>query len=345
MLHPDALVVANADSLSFVRTWYDDSLRARLRAGAALTAAERYAVVDDAWAAVVAAQTPVSSFLDLITGFDHETDLSVWQAMLAALGWCDRFVDGQTRERLRDFVRVLMRPSFERLGWTPSAGEANLERRLRGALIRGLAILGEDPETQAQARELESEANAGGDVDADVAAAAVDIVAHVGGAEEHARYRDLARSASTPQVQERYLFALARFRDQSLNGETLEATLADEIRSQDAPYVLNAMMAHRDNGPMTFRFVAERWGAMVDRFAASNIIALGAGVRWLTDPDVVEESQAFFAEHDIPQNHLMLQQALERQRVAAALRRRITPELEAYFSGEGRPGSTPQTGV
>jgi len=51
----------------------------------------------------------------------------------------------------------------------------------------------------------------------------------------------------------------------------------------------------------------------------------------LTEPDIVGDVQAFFAEHDIPQNHLMLLQALERQRVFAALRQRAAPELTERF--------------
>ncbi len=46
----------------------------------------------------------------------------------------------------------------------------------------------------------------------------------------------------------------------------------------------------------------------------------------------VDEAAAFFAEHPIPQSAKMLEQMLERQRVAAALRERATPDLEAYFS-------------
>jgi aminopeptidase N len=332
LLDPSALVVANANAVSFVRIWYDEELRRRLSAGAKLSGLERYAVIDDAWAAVVTGTESVVSFLELVRGFVGETDLAVWQAILSGLGWCDRFVEGDTRERLRDFVRDLVRPTFDRLGWSPAPDESDLTKQLRGALILGLAVLGEDPEAQAQARELESEARAGGDVDPAVAAAAIEVVAHGGGGGDHARYRDLARAAATPQEQERYLFALARFREPELVDATLAATLTDEIRTQDAPYLLNRQMTGRDHGARAFRYVAEHWDEMLDRFASSNIIALGAGVRWLTEPSLVDEVAAFFAEHDIPQNHLMLQQSLERQRVAAALRGRASPELEAYFA-------------
>ena len=56
-------------------------------------------------------------------------------------------------------------------------------------------------------------------------------------------------------------------------------------------------------------------------------------MRYLTDPSTVEDVQTFFETHDIPQNHLMLLQFLERQRVAAALRERAVPELAARFGG------------
>ena len=44
------------------------------------------------------------------------------------------------------------------------------------------------------------------------------------------------------------------------------------------------------------------------------------GVRFLTLPEQVEDAAAFFASHPIPQSAKGLEQTLERQRVAAALR-------------------------
>ena len=62
LAHPDAIVVANAGSTAFVRTFYDDELRARLtRQTRSRTCrpAERQSLVDDAWATVVAGQAGI----------------------------------------------------------------------------------------------------------------------------------------------------------------------------------------------------------------------------------------------------------------------------------------------
>jgi aminopeptidase N len=335
MAAPDAVVVGNAGGASFVRVFYDDDLLARLTAGAAelLTPAERQCLVDDVWASVVAGDAHASSFIDLVAGFGDETDPSVWQAIVAGLGWCDRFLEGAPRDRFRNFVRDLVRPALERLGWERREEDGDLDRELRGDLIRALGVLGDDPETQAAAREAESEARAGADVEPAVAAAAVDVVAFVGGPEDYERFRTRTKEAPTPQEQDRYLYALTRFRDDALFDRTLRATSSEDIRAQDVPFVLARAEFNRELGGAAWRFVRDNWDDIVSRIAPSNVIALSAGIRTLTDPEVVADVQAFFAEHDIPQNHMMLLQALERQRVFAALRERATADLAARFAG------------
>jgi puromycin-sensitive aminopeptidase len=326
----DAIVVANAGGASFVRTFYDDELRGRLVSAAfeQLTAIERQCLVDDTWAAVVAGDAPASSFIDLVGNFGAETDPSVWQAIVTGLSWCDRFVEGPARERFQDFVRDLVRPAFERVGWDAIEGEPELDRELRGDLVRTLGVLGDDPETQAHAREAERDPLS----DPAVAAAAIDVVAHSGGPEDHGRYVARAKDAPTPQEQLRYLVALARFRDPALMERTLASTLGDDIRAQDAPYVIARSLINRELGGSAWRFVAAQWNELSDRLAASNMISMVSGARWITAPADVAGVQAFFREHDLPQNRLMLQQMLERQRVYAALRERAAPDLAARFA-------------
>ena len=299
LLSPDAVVVANAGSASFVRVWYDDELRSRMvaRAMDVLSPIERYSLVDDAWAAVVAGTASAGSFLDLVQGFQDETDLRVWQAILGGLGW------------------------------DASEDESDLTRALRGQLVQSLAVLGADPETLAQCRELELE----GEGDPQILQAAVEAVAAEGTAEDLDRYWQRYRGATTPQEEERYLFATSRFPGEAEIDRLLSSAMSDEVRTQDAPYLLARATTNRRQGPKVWRFIADHWDSMQDRFAASNIIGLASGIRYLTDRDVVDEVDAFFREHDIPQNHLMLQQGLERMRVAAKLRERVTPELLERF--------------
>jgi puromycin-sensitive aminopeptidase len=334
LAHPDALLVANVGGVGFVRTFYDDELRARLvsRATVELTPSERLALVDDTWAAVVAGAAPVSAFLDLATGFAEETSPEVWRTLVAGLNTCDRFLEGEPRERFRASVRSLVGPALERLGWVPRDGETDLELELRGVLIRAMGVLGNDRATQALARETEERSRAGGEVEPSVAAAAVDVTAFVGGPDEFDAFEAQMTAATTPQEQRRYRNALTMFRDPALLERTLALATSEAIRPQDAPFVLARLMYNRDLGHLAWPFVRDHWDELVARFAPSNVIYLASGALSLTTPEDVADVQAFFAVHVIPQNQLTLTQGLERQRLMAALRQWAAPDLEARFA-------------
>src|SRR5207237_9101255 len=134
----DTVVIGNAGGAAFVRVFYDDELRARLtaRASTDLTPAERQCLVDDAWASVVAGDASASSFIDLVGGFAQESDPSVWQAIVAGLAWCDRFVEGAARDRLRDFLRNLLRRALEPIGAGPRRAAAHRQLESRAGLDR-----------------------------------------------------------------------------------------------------------------------------------------------------------------------------------------------------------------
>jgi hypothetical protein len=64
------------------------------------------------------------------------------------------YLDGEPRERFRSFVRELVGPRLQALGWTAAEGEDDLTGELRGLLIRAHAVLGDDAGAQATASEL-----------------------------------------------------------------------------------------------------------------------------------------------------------------------------------------------
>jgi puromycin-sensitive aminopeptidase len=333
-LAQDTVVVANAEGASFLRVGYEGALRERIwrHVFETLASIERFGLVDDTWAGAVAGGVPAAEYFGLVRGLTAETDLHVWQTVVTTMGWLDRFVEGAPREELRRYVRELVRPAFDRLGWEPGTDEPDLSRSLRGTLVSALAIIGADAEVTARARELEEAARAGRPVDASLAAAAVAVVAATGGSDDYEGFLARSKDAPTPQEQLRYLYALADFRQPELMDRTLGLALSDEVRSQNAPFLLARAMSNRDVGDRAWRFVKEHWEEANRRLPPNTIIYLADGVRFLTTPEQEADVQAFFAEHDIPQARKMLRQVLERQRINVAFRRRVEPQLAAFFT-------------
>ena len=324
--------VVNAGGHAFVRVRYDAALLRRLTGSLGdLAPSERYQLVDDTWATVLAGSTEASTFIDLARSFADETDLAVWGSILTGLSWCERILEGEPRARLRSLVRALARPAFDRLGLAAAADDPSPVRSLRALLLSSLAVLGDDPEVVAMAREEEVRSRRGDVVDPDVAAASVGAVASRGGVAEFEAFVARSQDAPTPQEALRYTYALADFRDADAFRRMLDHVDSGAVRIQEQPFVLRMAMANREHGEVAWRFIRERWDAIAGRVSPQNLERVAEGVRFLITPELEAQAQAFFAEHDIPQARLQLQQALERQSVAVRFRSRAAAPLAAYL--------------
>ena len=323
----DGAVVANAGGHGFYRVAYSAELLEALRgpALAELSTAERYGLVDDTWASVVAGHTTALAFCRFASGFAGEQELAVWQVLLAALRTCDRLVPDDDRAALRAYVAGLVRPALAALGWERAAGESDLRGELRGLLIRALGIQAADEATVRRARLV---FQAGSD-DPAVLAACVGIVAATGDATEYERFLDGFRTAPTPQERLRFLYGLAEFPGEALMDRTLAFALSGEVRTQNAPFLLNRCIAHRELGERAWQFVRQHWDEANRTFPDNLIVRMVDPLRLLVRPHQQVEVAGFFAEHPIPQAAKTLEQMLERQRINVALAERDGAALGA----------------
>ncbi len=322
---PAEWVVVNSGGSGFFRVRYaPDALRALTgRAAQELTPLERYGLVDDAWASVLAGTTRVGTYLELLRAATaEENDLSVWQRISASLAALDRIVADGDRPRFAAFVRALVTPALHRLG-DPVAGEPDRTAALRGTLFEALGVLGADQSVRERARELHQRgADQPGSVDPDLFDAALRVVAAAGDASTYDDFLARSKRAGTPQETLRYLGALADLPAAELVDRFLGLTLTDEVRTQDAPYLLRRAIASREHGPRAWAFVHRNWDTVTARFPNNSIPRLLEGVRTLTDPAVAADVDAFLAEHPVPQGAKTVAQHLERMKVNVALRQR-----------------------
>ncbi len=332
LAEPDAPVVVNAGAHGFVRVAYDDALRARLTGDAisSLSVVERYSLVDDAWNAVVAGRLGAPELLAFLDGFGAERELAVWQAIGIALRGLGRLVEGEARDAFRARVRALAGLPLAELGWEPPAGEDDLTGKLRGLLVSTVAVLGNDPATQARCRAIVADP-AG--VHPELVAAATNVVAAVGDEADYERFLRAWRQAATPQEQLRFLYALGDFPTAELVQRSCELAMSGEVRTQNAAFLLARCIANREHGEQAWQFVRRHWDEANERFPANTIIYMVDPVKLLTGDAVSADVQSFFAEHEVPQSAKTLEQVLERQRVNTALRRREAPRLAADLTG------------
>ena len=326
----DATVVVNAGGHGFMRVAYDDTLRARITGDTleGLTVIDRYNLIDDAWNAVISGRLAAADFLSFVEAFHDNRDLAVWQAIAVGLRGLGRLVDGPAYEGLQHRVADLARPVVADLGWEPTEGESDLTSKFRGLMVGVLAVQGNDAEAQARCREMLNDDT----TDPELAAIAAVAVASIGTDEDYDEFVTRFRTAETPQLKLRYMFALAEFPQAEQIRRTIDLALSGEVKTQDAPFLLNRCIANRQNGAMAWEFVRRQWPQLLEKFPDNTIVRMVSSITTLTTPDLVADVRAFFSEHPIPQAVKTLEQLLERQKVNAGLRAREAESLAAALT-------------
>jgi puromycin-sensitive aminopeptidase len=337
LVEPALWVLANTEGTGFYRVNHSPQLLAALVAHAHsdLSPIERFGLIDDAWASVLAGRTSAHDFLRTIDAFHHETDLSVWQRIISSLSALDRLLEGEARDAFESRVRTLLAPAITRLGDMPIAGESDRDRALRGVLFEALGVLGADAASRERARvilglsqdQVLSEVDRADATDAAMRAAAVAIVSASGTASEFDLFVASMEQAATPQDEVRYLGALADFPDADSMRRLLTMSITDAVRTQNAPMVLRRALTNRDHGELAWFFISAEWETINARFPSNSIARLLEGIRSLSKPSTAHEVLSFFETHEVPQGDKILAQHLERLEVSVALRQREADRL------------------
>jgi hypothetical protein len=284
---------------------------------------ERYNLVSDSWAAALSGQAPLSDVLAVARALvtSAEGDPSVWSVILGALGLLDRIVPEADRPVLALAVRTLLGPLARDLGWDPRDDDGERTPSLRSAVLRTLGTIGADGDTKAEAARRFAQADTV-PLHPDTESAVLDIVASDGGPAEFEAFLARYRTPSTPQEEIRYLYALASFSDPDLASRTFDLALT-EVRTQNAPFVLQSLVANRTTGPATWERITEEWDALVAKFPANILPRMLDGVRVLCDPpELADRVTAFVETHPLPSGGKTVEQILERLAVNVAFGQR-----------------------
>jgi len=182
----DDVTVVNARASGYYRVRYPAAHLRRLAARlGALDASERFILLGDTWASVVAGRAELEDFLHLAEALGDEEDPDVWGQASGALRFLDHTVDDATRPVVAAYTRALMAEPFARLGWQPPPDESERTATLRAQLLGMLGTVGQDETVRRRCAALHADALAGGaDLDPNLASTIVSVAATAGGPAE-----------------------------------------------------------------------------------------------------------------------------------------------------------------
>lgn len=318
--------IVNAGGHCFYRVRYDKKLLAALsdKIYDKLSAIERFNLVNDTWAMTVAGYVSLSDYLQMLSTFKTETDKNVWFVIANSLNYLDRVVeDGAERKALESFTQNLLSQAIEKLGWHPQAGEDQLTGQLRGTIIGTLGTVGNCSDTQKKAQELypkyRQDSNA---IDPNLVPAIVNIIAGCGDSALYKEFAALWKAGKTPQEEERYLFALANFKQEDLLKETLTKTTNGDVRTQNAPYLLRAVMMNVHGRKLAWEHMKNSWEYITSKYPDNSIARMLEGITALACPQMEKDVLKFLKDNPVKQGGKTIDQHVERLHVVVKFKER-----------------------
>jgi puromycin-sensitive aminopeptidase len=320
----EAPVVLNAGGSGVFRSRYGAAELSALSSHIdELEELERATLLADGWASLFAGQITWNAFIAIAKGLGNQNEPNPWGTVATAFSYARRVLEGAQLEKLTQSALEIFGPQFDRLGWDASTGEDELTPQLRAIVIGVLGITGKDASIISEALKR-FDAN---EMDGDLARTILSIVADQNRPGDYATFLDRYRNPTNPQEEQRYLWGLVDFSDETIALDAAEKCFS-EFRSQDASVVLGILTRNATTGPSVWKYMTKRWDEALEKFPPSSQSRLALGVPlFIRDEMFADTVEKFHSSHPLAGEQRTVEQQLERMRVglafAAAIRQQF----------------------
>jgi len=335
-----AWVVGNAGARGYYRAAAPPAIvRTMAEKVETLSATERIAVLSDEWALVRSGRHEVGTFLDLVSGFRDERTAGVMTTFASVLATIDdQFATGATRSAYRAWAGKFIAPALADVGLEARGGDTDEAKALRATVVNLAGQTAREKQVLAKSRTLVlQELDKPGSIEPTLLGVLIGLAAIDGDAALYDRYLAKMKTAADPEEHDRYMYALTSFTDPLFIRRTIDLALSDAIRSQDAKYVVGALLENPDARRLAWQLTRERWPEIQKKTGefVGNTVVVGA-LAGFCDAATAAEVKTFFSTNKVPDAARTLQQSIERIQSCAATTAIQGPKLAEWLKQPGR---------
>ncbi len=328
-------VYGNAEGRGYYRTSYD-SVSLHKMVGTLesdLSGPERVQLVNDSWAMVRSGRGSIADYLAVVQGLQAERSNAVMAAVSGELRYIsDYLVTDADRAQYEGWVRNLLHPVAEELGYRTASNDSDETKELRATVLSILGDSGHDPKVLATAREMTLQALEGSDsVDPSLFGVMVGLAAMHGDAALYDRIMAKLNSKNLPPEEfYSWAYALTAFRDPQLLKRTLEYISGPKVRNQDTAGMLGAVWRNPAGKKVGWEFFKANFPRLKTKLATYSYGEMAGQSGTFCDVDTRKDVAQFFSE-TAPQAKRSLNRALERIDNCIRLRQQQEPDLAAWL--------------
>ena len=335
-------VMGNAGAAGYYRVGYQPEAVHALAndAETKLTPAERIGLQNDIWASVRVGREPVGDYLAFAQGLESDRNRAVLEDVLGRLNYVGQYlVSDSDREGFRMWLRQLLAPAMNDVGWEPKAGESDEQKTLRARLFNALGYDARDPQTLAEARKITEKALADpSSVDHELAGTALPLAAINGDAEYYDKLMAGLKNPKSPEEYYSYFFTLPQFTDTKLLQRTLDYAISPDVRSQDALQLVTSVLVNPAGQQLAWDFIRQHWSAMEKAggpFASAQVVG---ATSVFCDAGLRDQVTEFFAAHRVAAAERTYKQSIERINACVDLKSQQEPQLASWLGQHSTAG-------
>nr|CAB3449347.1 unnamed protein product [Digitaria exilis] len=331
----DFWIKLNVNQTSFYRVSYDEELASRLRYAIEtnkLSAADRYGVLDDAYALCMAGKQKLVSLLHLIAAFKDETEYTVLAHTSQKIAEMVAVAAPEQLGNLKKFIIDFLEPFAQKLGWDAKSGEGHLDALLRGTLLTALAELGHEATINEAVRRFNVflEDRETPLLPPDVRKAAYVALMQTVNESNKAGYESLLkiyRETDLSQEKVRVLGSLASCPDPVVVREALDFIMSPEVRNQDAIFLLRGVCS--GGYEVAWQWLKDNWEYILGAYSGTLLTYfVNITVSPLATDEKADEAEEFFKSRIKASIARTVKQSIERVRINAQWVKSIKGEAE-----------------
>ncbi len=305
----------NKGEISFVRVKYNKEtlnfLKKQIIANK-LPTADRLGVIRDLFALAEGGYIDTDIALDFSLAYENETEYIVWSELTSGMNRVYHIISDESfKDEYKKYALSLFSPLAKRMGWKPERDEHHSHTFLRNLALSQSGFYG-DKEVTKEAIKLFILKNKS--IPADIRGVIYSIVARNGGEQEWKSFEKLYKEEKMQEEKDRYVRALASFTDKKLLSKTLEFAVSENVRAQDAPFIITATWQNSEGRDLTWNFIKKNWQILLKKYGEGGhflgriLSPLGTHIK-TKDAD---DAKKFFKSHPAPGAERTLEQSYER---------------------------------
>eukprot|EP01083_Nonionella_stella_P013142 37030_1 len=302
---------------------------------------DRVNLLSDAAAMVPAGYASATDLLCLMEAYSGDTDQAVWDGVLGALFQVMHIMreeDGYPLLQL--YGQVLLSSIHERLGWEKRADESDRESKLRAQIIGALGACSHQP-TVDGAKERFAEMMDGHDIAPDIREKILPIVVRNGGIVEWQQVKKIFETTTDASYKIRALCALGASKDKTLLKKTLDYSMSDSVRRQDAPYAISGVGRNTVGTQVAWDWLKENFETLKTAFPGSGLLQSIIGFpRYFCSETKAYEIERFFRRHPVVGCERTVGQTVESIRLNAQWLDRDGKAIEQWLQNWQRQRAT-----